>query len=139
MLTLPFIIQLRFLLCGSPFQPLILLLQSCWVLLEHMVLKLTRVLSNLLGGRLQPTTFFYHALGLLALGILSKVLPHFPIKLSFLLIQIGILFFCGSLLHHGARFTTNIRCNYANRWSLNDCGMASLGLECFQIRKIIGM
>ncbi len=97
MLTLPFIIQLRFLLCGSPFQPLILLLQSCWVLLEHMVLKLTRVLSNLLGGRLQPTTFFYHALGLLALGILSKVLPHFPIKLSFLLIQIGILFFCGSL------------------------------------------
>lgn len=41
--------------------------------------------------------FFYHALGLLALGILSKVLPHFPIKLSFLFIQIGILFFCGSL------------------------------------------
>ncbi|MDC5641471.1 DUF423 domain-containing protein [Acinetobacter baumannii] len=41
--------------------------------------------------------FFYHALGLLALGILSKVLPHFSIKLSFLLIQIGILFFCGSL------------------------------------------
>ncbi|MDW7487656.1 DUF423 domain-containing protein, partial [Klebsiella pneumoniae] len=41
--------------------------------------------------------FFYHALGLLALGILSKVLPHFPVKLSFLLIQIGILFFCGSL------------------------------------------
>ena len=64
--------------------------------LEHMVLKLTRALNNLLGGRLQPTTF-YHALGLLALGILSKVLPHFPIKLSFLLIQIGILFFCGSL------------------------------------------
>lgn len=25
--------------------------------LEHMVLKLTRVLNNLLGGRLQPTTF----------------------------------------------------------------------------------
>ena len=41
--------------------------------------------------------FFYHALGLLALGILRKVLTHFPIKLSFLLIQIGILFFCGSL------------------------------------------
>ena len=39
--------------------------------------------------------FFYHALGLLALGILSKVLAHFPIKLSFLLIQLGILFFCG--------------------------------------------
>ncbi len=97
MVTLPFIIQLRFLLCGLPFQPLILLLQSCWVLLEHMVLKLTRALNKLLGGRLQPTTFFYHALGLLALGILSKVLPHFPIKLSFLLIQIGILFFCGSL------------------------------------------
>ena len=41
--------------------------------------------------------FFYHALGLLALGILSKVLPQLPIKLSFILIQIGILFFCGSL------------------------------------------
>lgn len=45
-------------ICGLPFQPLILLSQSCWVLLEHMVLKLTRALNNLLGGRLQPTTFF---------------------------------------------------------------------------------
>ena len=41
--------------------------------------------------------FFYHALGLLALGILAKVLPKLPIKTSFLLIQIGIFFFCGSL------------------------------------------
>ncbi|WP_151980555.1 DUF423 domain-containing protein [Acinetobacter guerrae] len=41
--------------------------------------------------------FFYHALGLLALGILSKVNQHFPIKASFILIQIGILLFCGSL------------------------------------------
>lgn len=106
--------------------------------LEHMVLKLTRVLNNLLGGRLQPTTF-YHALGLLALGILSKVLPHFPIKLSFLLIQIGILFFCGSLYIMALGFTADIRRNYANRWSFDDCWMANLGLECFQIRKIIGM
>lgn len=101
-------------------------------------LKLTRVLNNLLGGRLQPTTF-YHALGLLALGILSKVLPHFPIKLSFLLIQIGILFFCGSLYIMALGFTADIRRNYANRWSFDDCWMANLGLECFQIRKIIGM
>lgn len=106
--------------------------------LEHMVLKLTRALNNLLGGRLQPTTF-YHALGLLALGILSKVLPHFPIKLSFLLIQIGILFFCGSLYIMALGFTADIRRNYANRWSFDDCWMANLGLECFQIRKIIGM
>ncbi|MDM1763174.1 DUF423 domain-containing protein [Acinetobacter sichuanensis] len=41
--------------------------------------------------------FFYHALGLLALGILSKVIPQLPIKTSFLLLQVGILFFCGSL------------------------------------------
>ncbi|WP_130802797.1 DUF423 domain-containing protein [Acinetobacter ihumii] len=41
--------------------------------------------------------FFYHALGLFALGILSKVSPQFPIKASFILIQIGILLFCGSL------------------------------------------
>ena len=41
--------------------------------------------------------FFYHALGLLALAIISKVTPQLPIKASFWLIQIGILFFCGSL------------------------------------------
>lgn len=41
--------------------------------------------------------FFYHALGLLALAILSKVIPALPTKTSFILIQIGILFFCGSL------------------------------------------
>lgn len=41
--------------------------------------------------------FFYHALGLLALGILVKVIPQFAIKAPFWLIQIGILLFCGSL------------------------------------------
>lgn len=41
--------------------------------------------------------FFYHALGLLALAILSKVIAQLPIKASFILIQVGILFFCGSL------------------------------------------
>ena len=41
--------------------------------------------------------FFYHALGLLLLSILAKALPLFPIKRSFILIQIGIIFFCGSL------------------------------------------
>lgn len=97
MVTLPFIIQLRFLLCGLPFQPLILLSQSCWVLLEHMVLKAYASPEQLAWWQTATDYFFYHALGLLALGILSKVLPHFPIKLSFLLIQIGILFFCGSL------------------------------------------
>lgn len=42
-------------------------------------------------------------------------------------------------LYHGIGFTTDIRRNYANRWSFDDCWMANLGLECFQIRKIIGM
>ncbi len=41
--------------------------------------------------------FFYHALGLLALAILVKVIPQLPIKASFWLIQFGILLFCGSL------------------------------------------
>lgn len=41
--------------------------------------------------------FFYHALGLLALAILAKAVPTFPIKMSFILLQVGILFFCGSL------------------------------------------
>ncbi len=41
--------------------------------------------------------FFYHALGLLALGIMAKTLPHLPIKFSFICLQIGIFLFCGSL------------------------------------------
>ncbi|MEB3766445.1 DUF423 domain-containing protein [Acinetobacter sp. MD2] len=41
--------------------------------------------------------FFYNALGLLAIAILVKVSPLFPIKASFLCLQIGIVFFCGSL------------------------------------------
>lgn len=41
--------------------------------------------------------FFYHGLGLFALAILAQVRPNFPIKFSFVSIQIGIIFFCGSL------------------------------------------
>lgn len=41
--------------------------------------------------------FFYHALGLLALAIIAKVIPLLPIKLSFILMQLGIVLFCGSL------------------------------------------
>ncbi len=41
--------------------------------------------------------FFYHALGLLALAVIAKVIPLLPIKLSFILMQFGILLFCGSL------------------------------------------
>ncbi|MEB3753795.1 DUF423 domain-containing protein [Acinetobacter sp. MD2(2019)] len=48
--------------------------------------------------------FFYHALGLLALAILVKAVPQFPIKSSFILIQTGILFFCGSLYLMGLGF-----------------------------------
>lgn len=45
--------------------------------------------------------FFYHALGLLALAVLGKVLPLFPIRMTFLSIQLGILLFCGSLFLMG--------------------------------------
>ena len=41
--------------------------------------------------------FFYHALGLLALSILLIARPKFPIKLSFVSMQIGIILFSGSL------------------------------------------
>ena len=41
--------------------------------------------------------FFYHALGLLMLGILAKVMPMLRIQWSFWLIQSGIILFCGSL------------------------------------------
>lgn len=41
--------------------------------------------------------FFYHALGLLALAILNKAVPLFSIRTPFWLIQIGIVFFSGSL------------------------------------------
>lgn len=41
--------------------------------------------------------FFYHALGLLLLAIMSRVILELPIKWSFVLIQAGIFFFCGSL------------------------------------------
>ena len=41
--------------------------------------------------------FFYHAIGLLVIATLARVIPQLPIKISFVLIQIGILLFCGSL------------------------------------------
>lgn len=41
--------------------------------------------------------FFYHALGLLLLAIINKAVPLLNIKSSFILIQCGILLFCGSL------------------------------------------
>lgn len=41
--------------------------------------------------------FFYHAIGLLLIALCMKVLPQLQIKRSFILIQIGIVFFCGSL------------------------------------------
>ena len=40
--------------------------------------------------------FFYHALGLFGLAILKRT-DHFPIKVPFVFLQMGILIFCGSL------------------------------------------
>jgi uncharacterized membrane protein YgdD (TMEM256/DUF423 family) len=41
--------------------------------------------------------FFYHALGLLILAVISRVIPELLIRWSFILLQLGIIFFCGSL------------------------------------------
>ena len=41
--------------------------------------------------------FFYHALGLLLIAVIMRVLPQLKIKRSFVLIQVGIVLFCGSL------------------------------------------
>ena len=41
--------------------------------------------------------FFYHALGLLILALIPKILPTLNTKASFILIQCGIVLFCGSL------------------------------------------
>ncbi len=41
--------------------------------------------------------FFYHALGLLAIGILMKIVPTLSLKLPAGLLQLGIIIFCGSL------------------------------------------
>lgn len=41
--------------------------------------------------------FFYHALGLFLIALLMKVVPQLQLKRSFILIQIGIVIFCGSL------------------------------------------
>lgn len=41
--------------------------------------------------------FFYHAIALLILSIIARTIPQIAIKTPFILIQIGILLFCGSL------------------------------------------
>lgn len=41
--------------------------------------------------------FFYHALGLMLIAILMQILPQLALKRNFLLIQLGMIFFCGSL------------------------------------------
>lgn len=52
--------------------------------------------------------FFYHALGLLALAVLHKINSLFPIKASFISIQLGIVLFCGSLYIMGLGATKSL-------------------------------
>ncbi|WLF84967.1 DUF423 domain-containing protein [Moraxella sp. ZY210820] len=52
--------------------------------------------------------FFYHALGLLALAVLHKINSLFPIKASFICIQLGIVLFCGSLYIMGVGATSSL-------------------------------
>ncbi len=138
MVTLPFIIQLRFLLCGLPFQPLILLSQSCWVLLEHMVLKLTRALTTCLVADCNRLLFLSCA-WIVSAWYFKQGSSSFPNQVIFLAYSDWHSVLLWFALYHGIGFTADIRRNYANRWSFDDCWMANLGLECFQIRKIIGM
>ena len=62
-----------------------------------MVSKHAPLKPNWLGGKLQPITFFTMRLVYWRSAFWAKVLPKLPIKISFLLIQVGIFFFCGSL------------------------------------------
>ena len=41
--------------------------------------------------------FFYHALGMLLIALLMHMKPQLNIKRSFILMQLGIVLFCGSL------------------------------------------
>jgi len=41
--------------------------------------------------------FFYHAIGLLILALIPKIIPNFSTQFSFIFIQFGIILFCGSL------------------------------------------
>jgi uncharacterized membrane protein YgdD (TMEM256/DUF423 family) len=58
----------------------------------------TRVSVEQLGWWHTATEyFFYHALGLLVIGALIRTLPPLELRLPALLLQIGIIIFCGSL------------------------------------------
>ncbi len=96
--------SVAFLLCGLPFQPLILLSQSCWVLLEHMVLKLTRALNNLLGGRLQPTTFLSCA-WIVSAWYFKQGSSSFPNQVIFLAYSDWHSVLLWFALYHGIGFT----------------------------------
>lgn len=41
--------------------------------------------------------FFYHALGLLVVGALIRAIPTLELRLPAILLQVGIIIFCGSL------------------------------------------
>lgn len=58
---------------------------------KHVLLK-----PNWLGGKLQLITFFIMRL-VYWRWYFGQVIPQLPIKTSFLVIQVGIFFFCGSL------------------------------------------
>ncbi len=79
--------------------------------------------------------FFYHALGLLALGILAKVIPQLPIKTSFLLIQVGIFFFCGSLYVMALGLPRGSRCDYPDWWGIDDCRLVVLAWNAMKYAK----
>lgn len=60
-------------------------------------LKATATAQQLTWWQTATDYFFYHALGLLALAVLHRVNSLFPIRMSFISIQLGIFLFCGSL------------------------------------------
>ncbi len=80
--------------------------------------------------------FFYHA-GLLLLGVLSKTYSQLPIKLPFLLIQTGILFFCGSLYIMALGMPRILGAITPIGGALMIAGQVCTGLECDEICKVI--
>ncbi len=80
--------------------------------------------------------FFYHALGLLILSLLAKVIPALPIQWSFGPDSGRHFTVFWLTVYHGLGITPRFRCYYAHWRGFNDCRMVNSGLECFKIRQI---
>ena len=137
MVTLPFIIQLRFVM---------------WIAISALNLAFAVMLGAFgahgLKAHASPeqlawwqtaTDYFLSCAWIVSAWYFKQGSSSFPNQVIFLAYSDWHSVLLWFALYHGIGFTADIRCDYANRWSFDDCWMANLGLECFQIRKIIGM